>query len=131
MAHPALSALRKAVKGLLFMSEKDAPFKVVTLKVDDSLTAANVAALVDRPADSPVEEVSAPKFFADLTHAQKWHAEDDKATVRRYQDLAILIREQLTDVKVFKVGQVKVRILIAGKTSDGQWIGLETDSLET
>ena len=32
MANPALSVLRRAVKGLLYMSEKDAPFKIMLKK---------------------------------------------------------------------------------------------------
>ena len=70
-------------------------------------------------------------FFAELTKVQKWHAEDDKAVVRRYQDLVGVLRETLTNLKVFKIGAVRVKIAILGKTTSGTWAGLETDSLET
>jgi hypothetical protein len=131
MAHPAITMFRKAVKGLLYMSEKDAPFKVVPLNVDDSITPQNVAELVGQRAGTPVEEVSTAHFFGELTQVRKWHAEDDKAVVKRYQDLVALLRQQLHDLRIFKVGRVKVKIVIAGQTEDGQWIAIETDSLET
>ena len=131
MANPALNVLRKATKGLLYMSEKDAPFKVIELKEGETPTAANVVELLGAPAASPVEEVTFGKFFGELTKVQKWHAEDDKAVVRRYQDLVGVLRETLTNLKVFKIGAVRVKIAILGKTSSGTWAGLETDSLET
>ncbi len=131
MANPALSALRKTVKGLLYMSEKDAPFKIVSFKDDVTPSESNVAQLVHAPADSDVEEIAFVKFFAELTKAQKWHAEDDKAVVKRYQDLLGVLRETLTGLKVFKIGKVRVKIAILGKSATGQWVGLETDSLET
>jgi DNA integrity scanning protein DisA with diadenylate cyclase activity len=131
MADPALSVLRKATKGLLYMSEMDAPFKVVALKDGETPSAANVAELLGAPADSPVEEVAFGKFFGELTKVQKWHAEDDKAVVKRYQDLLAVLRESLSSLKVFKVGRVRVKIAILGKTDGGNWAGLSTESLET
>lgn len=129
MANPVLAVLRKAVKGLLFMSEKDAPFKAIAL--DEAPTHDNIAKLLDLPTGSLVEEVPFAKFFADLTKVRKWHAEDDKAVVKRYRDLLAVLRDNLTSLKVFKVGKVRVKIAILGKTADDAWAGLVTDSLET
>ena len=131
MAHPALAALRKAAKGLLYVSEKDAPFKVVSLKPEKSVTTGNVAELLGKPADSHVATLTFDHLFGELTAEQKWHTADDRAVAKRYQDLAALLRKELKHLKVFKVGLVKVTILIVGETADGHWIGLETDSLET
>jgi hypothetical protein len=131
MANPALPTLRKAVKGLLYMSEKDAPFKVVSFKEGETPSADSVAALLGLSAGSPVEEIPFAKFFGELTKVQKWHAEDDKAVVRRYQDLLAVLRETLTGLQVFKIGKVRVTIAILGKSAGGSWAGLVTDSLET
>jgi Nuclease A inhibitor-like protein len=130
MTQSAQTALKKATRGLLYGSEKDAPFKVVTLG-SDTVTAANVAELVGKPADSPIETVPFERFFGELTTAHKWHSADDRAIVKRYQDLADILRKELTHRHVFKIGQVKVTLVIAGQTSDGTWLGLEADSLET
>ena len=131
MANPALAIFRKAVKGLVYMSEKDAPFRVVALKCDTAPTKPTIAQLLDLPEDSPVEEVAFTKFFAELTKGEKWHAEDDKAVVKRYQTLLATLRETLTHLHVFKIGRVRVKIAIVGQSADGHWVGLETDSLET
>ena len=131
MANPALSVLRKAIKGLLYMSEKDAPFTVFALKEGQTPSIQNIAELLHAPADSPVEEVAFGTFFGELTKVQKWHAEDDKAVVKRYQDLLGVLRATLSSLKVFKIGTVRVKIAILGKTAEGNWAGLETDALET
>lgn len=131
MSKSALAALRKAARGLLYMSEIDAPFKAIALKDSVAPTEATIAELLHAPADSPVEEVPFAKFFAELTKPEKWHAEDDKAVIKRYRDLVTALRDHLKELKVFKVGRVRVKIAILGKSATGQWIGLETNSLET
>src|SRR3982074_638319 len=93
MAHLALAALRKAVRGLLYMSEKDAPFKVFAFDEGVVPTRDTIAALMKL--DGPVEEPPFARFFGELTNPRKWHAEDDKAVVKRYQDLHDALREHL------------------------------------
>jgi len=131
MSKAVLTALRKATKGLLYMSEKDAPFKVISTEKLTAPTTATIAEILHQPTDSPVEEVAFTKFFAELTKPQKWHAEDDKAVIKRYQDLLAAMREHLTGLKVFKIGKVRVKIAILGQSESKEWMGLETDSLET
>src|SRR4051794_25041472 len=124
MEDPALRVLHKAIKGLLYMSEKDAPFAVVAIKEGETPTVANIAQLLNVPADSLAEEVPFGMFFGELTKVQKWHAEDDKAVVKRYQDLLAVLRQALTELKVFKIGRIRVKIAILGKTAGGKWAGL-------
>ena len=129
MTNPALTALRKAVRGMLYTSEKDAPFKAFAFDEDDVPTKDTIASLMTL--DGPVEEPPFAKFFGELTKVRKWHAEDDKAVVKRYQALLDFLREHLRGLKVFKIGDVRVKIVIVGQTPAGRWLGLETDSLET
>lgn len=131
MSSAATTALKKAVRGLLFPSEKDAPFAVRTLKTDVNVTKTRVAALVGQPEDAEVEELPFVKFFEAYTQIRKWHAEDDKAVVKRYQDLVATVRAHLREVKVFKIGRVRLKVVVVGKTAEGTWLALETDALET
>jgi uncharacterized membrane protein YccC len=130
MSKSALTALRKATRGLVFMSEKDAGFRVAPLPFEQAPTAEMVASSLSLP-DAAVETVSFAKFFGELTKREKWHAEDDKAAVKRYENFHAVLREQLTGLKVFKIGRVRVKIAIVGKSASGQWIAVTTDSLET
>jgi hypothetical protein len=45
--------------------------------------------------------------------------------------LAQVLKEQLSGVKVYKVGDEAEKQVVVGKTSDGQWAGLKTTVVET
>ena len=46
--------------------------------------------------------------------------------------LAAVLREQLTGLKVFKVGdEAEKQAFVVGKTTDGKWAGLKTTVVET
>ena len=54
---------------------------------------------------------------------------EDKA---KFDKLAKVIGEQLSGVKVYKVGdEAEKRAYIVGKTKDGKWSGLKTSVVET
>ncbi len=69
-----------------------------------------------------VEEMTLDDFF----RAVPSH---DKA---KFDKLAKVLKEQLTGVKVYKLGdEPKKDVYIVGKTEDGQWAGLKTEVVET
>jgi len=54
---------------------------------------------------------------------------EDKA---KFDKLAQVLKEQLSGVKVYKVGdEAEKHVYVVGKTSDGQWAGLKTSVVET
>jgi hypothetical protein len=54
---------------------------------------------------------------------------EDKA---KFQKLRQAIEQQLSGVKVYKVGDESERVMyIVGKTKDGRWAGLKTTVVET
>jgi hypothetical protein len=132
MPSAAVTALKKASKGLLFPSESDEPFAAFTWgKADGKLTPDKVRKLAKHDADDPVEEVSPADLFKDLTEEQDWHGKKEKAQVKKFRDLEQTLRDQLADVKVFRVGETNIDIYIVGKTPEGEWAGLETRAVET
>lgn len=128
-----LSALRKASRGLMYFSEKDAPFRAIAWEDAPAgrLSKAKIRELTGHDEDDPVEETTLSDCFRGHVVVQKWHASDDKAAVKRYKELVQTIEEHLTDVRVYKVGKAKLDVYIMGKTEDGSWAGLKTQSLET
>jgi len=127
----AMKALKEASAGLLSQGETDQPFTVFKWKGDGELTKEAVLKRARKPASAPVEELSLEEFFGDLTEEQDWHGDEEKATVARYKKLLEVIRQNLSAVKVFKVGQRKVSVFIVGKTDEGDWAGLKTTAVET
>lgn len=129
MPSAAVTALKKASKGLLYPSESDEPFTAFSWgKAEGPLTAEAVRKLAKR---EPVEEVSLADFFKDLTTDQDWHEAKEKAQVQKFRALESVIRENLTDAKVFRVGETNIDIYVVGKTPDGEYAGLRTKSVET
>jgi hypothetical protein len=56
-------------------------------------------------------------------------SEEDKD---KFDKLAAAVKEQLSGVKVYKVGDDPERqVYVVGKTSDGKWAGLKTKVVET
>ena len=132
MPSAAVTALKKASKGLLYPSETDAPFTVFTWgKAEGELAPEKVRKLAKHSADDPVEEVSLPDFFKDLTAEQDWHGNKEKAQVNRFRELQQAIQTNLSDPKVFRAGETNVDIYIVGKTAEGDWVGLKTRAVET
>ena len=53
------------------------------------------------------------------------------AECKRYQALVNLLKTHLTDIKVYRVGEVEVNCYILGQTESGNIAGLSTISVET
>jgi hypothetical protein len=121
--HPAVDALEKASKGLLFPSESEAPLKAFLWKgTGDNLTPDRVRELAGAAKGESVEQTSLDELFATVP------AEDRP----QFDKLAAAIKGQLSGVKVYKVGdEAERQVYVVGKTSDGQWAGLKTSVVET
>jgi hypothetical protein len=117
-----LDALRKAAKGLLFTSETDAPLKPFVWEGGpDKLSNKDVVKLAGEE-DADVEQQSLDDFFRVVPPEDK----------PKFDELAKVLKEQLADIKVFKVGdEAEKNAYIVGKTKDGKWAGLKTTVVET
>jgi hypothetical protein len=107
-ARPLPDALQKASKGLRYTSETDAPLQPFVSN--------------DAPKVAGAEETTLDSFFRAVPSG-------DKA---KFQKLAQVLKEQLTGIKVYKVGEeAEKEVYIVGKTKDGRWAGLKTRVVET
>ncbi len=95
-----LDALRKASKGLVFMSETDSDLEPFVWEGGpDKLTRKDVLKLAGEDADAEVEEQSLDDFFHTVPP-------EDKA---QFDKLAAVLKEQLSGIKVYKVGDEAMR----------------------
>ena len=99
--HPILALLQKACKGLLFVSETEAELEPFVWDDGDALT---------------------PEHLSNLAGAE------DKP---KFDALTKLLSEQLSGIKVYKLGAVNLKVFIVGKTKDGLWAGVKTEVVET
>ena len=123
--------LSSAAQGLLFLSETDAPFEVVHWSAQGKLTPAQVLQLTDHPPDAPIEVVSIDEFFAIATAKEDWHDQDEQETVQRFQNLVSTLKQNLSQLQVYRVGSVNIDAYIVGVTDSGDYAGLATKLVET
>lgn len=125
-------SLEQAVDGLLYPSESEEPFEVICWADDGKpIDASRLLEQAGYKPHIPVTETSLDDFFKDLTTVQSWYGDNEKANTQRFRDLEDMLRHSLTDIRVFRVGEVRIDVYIIGVTGDGGWAGVKTTSVET
>jgi hypothetical protein len=112
-------ALRLAAKGLLFVSESDAPLVAVhlgdsefdTLHKTDSLTVA--------------------AFFAPMTTPQPWHDETERRDVERFQLLSEKLAALDGALAYRMTNESEIEVYVLGKDPAGGYTGVRTRLTET
>ncbi len=119
---PVLDALKKASKGLQFISETEADLKPFAWKDGADLNQDRLLEVAGAEKGTAVEEMTLDDFF----HAVP---SEDKA---KFDTFPKVLKEKLTKVKVYKLGDEPEKdVYIVGKTADGRWAGLKTQEIET
>ena len=124
--------LAQASQGLLFPSETDAPFEAFEWPDQEGKPdKARVLELAGLPTGTPVKAKSLDAFFKDVTTAEDWHDDQEKAEVERFNTLVQTIKDTLKDVKVFLAGKgAEADVFMVGRTESG-WGGLKTKVVQT
>jgi len=128
------TALRDAAAGLLYTSEGDYPFDELSIPGLGSAwpqTKDQFLLQIGATSDTDVREQTLDQFFA--RHIEKSDPQDAvlQAMRPRFEALRTMLREQLQEVRVFRVGSVEVRCYIVGADANGNLSGLVTTTLES
>lgn len=124
-----LNNLRSLTTNLLWMSEADYPFSVIYWENVDNIPE-KLLQIHDLP-DTTIEVRELDSFFSRATEEKDWYEEEEKAECKCYQDLVNLLKTNLSELKVYRVGEVEISCYILGKTDSGAIAGLSTISVET
>jgi histidine triad (HIT) family protein len=117
-----LAALQQAAEGLVYTSESEDRLEAFLWEDGAKLTRKHLLELAGAAAGTRVEESS----LEDFLHAVP---PEDRP---KFDRLARVIGEQLSGVKVYKVGdEAEKEAYVVGKTGDGRWAGLKTTVVET
>jgi hypothetical protein len=125
-----LEKLREATRGLTYMSEADYPLEVFDWGAAEP-TPEFLRGLDGSGEDAPVETRTAADFFRVAASEPDWKGAEERATAKRFQALRRLLEENLTDLKVFRVGAVNMPVYVAGRSAEGSWLGVSTRVVET
>jgi hypothetical protein len=126
------SRFEVATRLLLQRSESDAPY---TFFARDAWRTppgdATLLRALSLPTNTPVERVTLERIFQGMSFVDPPGDLADAHRVARVQRLVATIRAQLTDIVVYRVGTVQVRVFVLGRTRCGTVAGLETLLIET
>jgi hypothetical protein len=130
MSGEIVEKLKEASTGLLMMSESDYPFEVVQWEGAAPATQEKILQLTDSQ-NLQVEVVELDYLFRNCAFEQEWHNELQKKDVKRYQTLMQTLKDNLSDISVYRVGQINIDAYIIGQTQNGDLAGLVTKLVET
>ena len=122
--------LEAACRSLTFISETDAdviPFsaqKPAARSLDSYLAALGITS-------TDIEEREFGKFFGRLTAEKDWHGPREKQRSKRWSELRDVLEKNLEDIRVIRVGKIRLDIYIAGVDANGRLAGVKTKAIET
>jgi hypothetical protein len=125
-----IDRLQQATTDLLWSSESDYPFEIVTWDRGVEMTPTVLCGDSLDP-NVPIETIALADLFAPVLTVEDWYEAEELAQVDRYTELLQAIESNLTDIKIFQVGEIEIEIYIIGKTPDGDLVGLKTHVVET
>ncbi|BAZ33980.1 nuclease A inhibitor family protein (plasmid) [Cylindrospermum sp. NIES-4074] len=130
MSGEIVEKLKEASTGLLMMSETDSPFEIVQWSGAAPATSEKILQLTGAQ-DLPIEVVELDYFFRNCAFEKEWHNDQQKEEVKKYQTLVQTLKNNLSDINVYRVGQINIDAYIVGQTKDGDLAGVVTKLVET
>ncbi|MBS1794596.1 MAG: nuclease A inhibitor family protein [Acidobacteria bacterium] len=123
--------IKSAAEGLWYISETDAEIFPFTGSKADAVTKENLLSQIGKPPDTPVEERGFDEIFARFLRIEDWYGDEEKATAEKFAALKNLLAANLSDLKVFKVGQIELDVYFVGLDANGNLAGIQTKAVET
>ncbi|OUL31092.1 nuclease A inhibitor family protein [Nostoc sp. 106C] len=125
--------LKQASNDLLMMSESDYPFEVFfwSDRGKEDLTNQKLLQLTSHSQDTSLETVDLDYFFRNCAEEKDWYDETQKQNVQKFQLLIQTLKDNLIDIKVYRLGTVSIDVYIVGKTVSGDLAGIATKVVET
>jgi hypothetical protein len=121
-----IEQLKLATKDLLWLSETESAIEVVYWGDADNFNQDTLLQQYQHPAETKIAIQEFSAFFAAATKPETWHNEAEQAEVVKYQNLVNLMTENLTDLKVYLLGEIKIAVYILGQTQNKAIAGLTT-----
>lgn len=121
--------LTQASQGLLMPSESEYPFEVFVWE-NVELTPQKILELTNYPPGTFIEQVELDYFFRNVATEKDWHDNIQKENVAKFQNLVQVVKDNLAELRVYRIGTIEVNVYIVGKTNDGV-AGLATKVIET
>jgi hypothetical protein len=126
-----IEELKQLTKGLLWMSESDYPFEIVFWEGRPEISPPFLRSLSGEAEDAPVEIVSVEEFFRVAMSEESWRGDESRLLAKKYRRLVQTLKDNLEDVKVYRVGKINMPVYIVGRSRTGNHIGISSRVVET
>ena len=123
--------IEQACEGLIYISETDAPVQAFFGQPTDTVTGEIILQQAGLSAESVIEERNFEEFFARLTTIKDWYGEVETGKAKKFLELKTLLEENLSDLKVFRIGTIQIAIFAVGIDKDGNLVGVTTTAVES
>ena len=128
---PFSAVLAEAVKGLIYISETDAPIEPFFCPGAKKDPGRSIGEMIGRGPGEEADTVGIDRFFERLTKDQSWHDSEHSREAERFRQLKRLLEDNLTDLQVARFGKTRIDIYVVGFDKDGDLAGIKTKAVET
>jgi hypothetical protein len=126
-----MKEIEQAARGLLLMSEADYPFEPLHLEGTDAPSAPLLRRLAGVPTEAPVETADLGRLLRPSLLIEVRGDGTVPASAQRAEDLLRALRENLSDVTAYRVGEINIAVYVLGRSPGGGWLGVSTRVVET
>lgn len=123
--------LKILTEGLSYQSESDYAVEPYAREASKGAPTAEEFAKGRTGEDAAVRELDFDSFFGKYTSEQDWWGDEERAAAEKFQALVAFLKENLKDVKVYRVGGVDADVYVVGRTASGDFAGVKTKVVET
>ncbi len=125
--------LAKALEGLSCRSESDYPLEFVHWTKPEGVILDCVFVLehLALGADLKAEEGDAQNFLESCCKVESWFGDEERREAQGFQVLRNALNERFEKLRLFRIGEVEVNLVVVGEDSNGDVLGFKTVSVET
>lgn len=123
--------LKSLTEGLSYQSESDYAVEPYARAASEGAPSAEEFTKGREGEEAAVRQLDFDSFFGNYTDEQDWWGDEERAVAAKFQALVKFLKENLSDVKVYRVGGVEADVYVVGKTSSGDYAGVKTKVVET
>jgi hypothetical protein len=121
-----LAEIEKSTDGLTYISETDASVEPVFVDSDQAKVF-----LGSLGKNEKSETLEPSPFFDHLTTIREWFGPNETARVKKFALLEEILQSNLRDLKVIRVGRIRIDIYVVGLDADNNLVGIKTKAVET
>lgn len=126
---PFFEQLKAGCSGWFYMSETDAGLEPFYGEKIGSITRETILNATGDTESGLIEEGDLKSFFTHL-----WINDKNgpaRASSKELQNLRRLLENNLADLKVFRIGRIRIDVYVVGRDREGHLAGIKTRAVET